>query len=196
MTTNFAEIIAEAERARVKGIVFDLYGTLLSKPRHLNAFKSLYRRLQEHGLCNTALLNAFMTQPLSLDDAIVRSGIELPPVQREMLYEELALETEGIVPYPDSQHLINAMKDLGLRVAVCSNLALPYEQVALDSLSGVDAWVMSFRVGYKKPDPQIYALTQQALALDAGDLLMVGDSLTNDVIGPRACGMKAIQMIR
>lgn len=193
---NFAEIIAEVECSGVKGIVFDLYGTLLSKPRHLNAYKSLYRRLQEHGLCDTALLSAFMTQPLSLDDAIVQSGIDLPFAQREMLYEELSLEIEGIAPYSDSQRLIDVMKDLGLRVAVCSNLALPYEQVALDSLSGVDAWVMSFRVGCKKPDPQIYALTQQALALEAGEILMIGDSLANDVIGPRAYGMRAIQIIR
>lgn len=193
---NFAEIIAEVELSRVKGIIFDLYGTLLSKPRHLNAYKSLYRLLQEHGLCDTALLSAFMTQPLSLDDAIARSGIDLPFAQREMLHEELALEIDGIAPYSDAQPLIDVIKGLGLRVAVCSNLALPYEQVALDSLSGVDAWVMSFRVGCKKPDPRIYTLTQQALALGAGDLLMVGDSLANDVIGPKACGMKAIQIIR
>jgi HAD superfamily hydrolase (TIGR01549 family) len=193
---NFAEIIAEVECSGVKGIVFDLYGTLLSKPRHLNAYKSLYRRLQEHGLCDTTLLSAFMTQPLSVDDAIARSGIDLPLAQRELLYEELALEIEAIAPYSDSQHLIDVMNGLGLKVAVCSNLALPYEQVALDSLSGVDAWVMSFRVGCKKPDPRIYALTQQALALSASDLLMVGDSLANDVIGPKVCGMKAIQIVR
>jgi HAD superfamily hydrolase (TIGR01549 family) len=193
---NFAEIIAEVECSGVKGIVFDLYGTLLSKPRHLNAYKSLYRRLQEHGQCDTALLSAFMTQPLSVEDAIARSGIDLPLVQRELLYEELALEIEGIAPYSDSQHLIDVMKGLGLKVAVCSNLALPYEQVALDNLSGIDAWVMSFRVGCKKPDPRIYALTQQALALSASDLLMVGDSLANDVIGPKVCGMKAIQIVR
>lgn len=179
-----------------KGVVFDLYGTLLHKPSVLNPYKSLLGLLQSRGTVVKPLLDAIMTQPMTLDDVIQVSGVIVQEYERDRLYSELEQELASIAPYPDSQSVIDALRASGIPMVVCSNLALPYEQVAFRSLSGVDAWVMSFRVGFKKPDPRIYELACHRLGLAPCDVLMVGDSLKNDVLGPRSVGMQSVQIKR
>jgi HAD superfamily hydrolase (TIGR01549 family) len=51
----------------------------------------------------------------------------------------------------------------------------------------VDSWV----VGVSKPDPAIYEIALARLGVAAKDVTMVGDSLVNDVQGPRARGIQA-----
>jgi len=51
----------------------------------------------------------------------------------------------------------------------------------------VDSWV----VGVSKPEPAIYEIALARLGVAAKDVTMVGDSLANDVHGPRAVGMQA-----
>jgi len=52
--------------------------------------------------------------------------------------------------------------------------------------------VDSARVGLSKPDPRIFRTAVEALGIDPGRAVMVGDSLARDMAGARAAGMAHI----
>lgn len=45
-------------------------------------------------------------------------------------------------------------------------------------------------VGVRKPDPAIYRLGVEAMGLPAGEVLVVGDSFSKDVVPARTVGCK------
>ncbi len=51
------------------------------------------------------------------------------------------------------------------------------------------AVVISEEVGIAKPDPRIFAPALQAIGVEAGDVLYVGDSVTSDMAAARNAGM-------
>jgi hypothetical protein len=85
-----------------------------------------------------------------------------------------------------------SLRDSGLRIGVCSNLALPYGPPLLSALPDTpDAVILSYEVGFMKPDPAIFHLVCDRLGLSPAEILFVGDTPSADIEGPRATGMPA-----
>jgi FMN phosphatase YigB (HAD superfamily) len=84
------------------------------------------------------------------------------------------------------------------RVGVVSNfygnLDVLLEEGGLAPL--LHAVVESARVGVEKPDPAIYRLAADRLALLPEDVVMVGDNFDRDVRAARRVGMRAIWLRR
>ncbi|PZP22266.1 MAG: hypothetical protein DI599_15830 [Pseudomonas kuykendallii] len=72
----------------------------------------------------------------------------------------------------------------GIKVAVCSNLALPYGEVVKKHFPDLDAYAFSYTVGVLKPDPTIYEAALSQLSLGAKSVWMIGDSQRCDRDGP------------
>jgi HAD superfamily hydrolase (TIGR01509 family) len=75
--------------------------------------------------------------------------------------------------------------DAGMRLAIVSNIALDIRP-ALESwgiASALDAVILSYEVGFVKPDPRIFQLAADSLGTDPADCLMIGDSAHDDVGG-------------
>ncbi len=51
-------------------------------------------------------------------------------------------------------------------------------------------------LGYAKPDPRAYIALADALTLEPGEILFVGDEPHADVIGPKAAGMRTVWINR
>jgi len=64
------------------------------------------------------------------------------------------------------------------------------ERVGLASL--LDAVYCSRALGHDKPAPEFFRAILSDLALDAEHVVMIGNSLPNDVLGANACGIRAI----
>jgi FMN phosphatase YigB (HAD superfamily) len=60
----------------------------------------------------------------------------------------------------------------------------------------VDDVVLSADCGLLKPDPAMFHLAARRLGLPPSAILMVGDSLRDDVRGARAAGMRAVWLVR
>lgn len=102
------------------------------------------------------------------------------------------------VLYPEVPDVLAALAGAGVRLAVVSNwdIALGDELAALGVRDRFDAVVVSAEVGAPKPDPAIYRAGLRALGVDAAEALFCGDEPENDVAGPRAVGMAAVQVDR
>ena len=90
--------------------------------------------------------------------------------------------------------VISELKARGLRLGVCSNFS--HSQTAFRVLEDAglrwlfDTVVISDAVTWRKPRPEIFHSTLASLAVEPGETLHVGDSLTADVGGAHSLGIQ------
>lgn len=70
------------------------------------------------------------------------------------------------------------------------NIGVVLQEFGMDGL--FDSVIESAVVGVRKPDPQIFALGVKALGLEAADVVVVGDSLSKDILPARQLGCHTI----
>jgi putative hydrolase of the HAD superfamily len=91
---------------------------------------------------------------------------------------------------------VGLLKQQGLKVGLISNIPNPkYDVLAAQApeLKDLfDAVIYSYETGHTKPDPAIFQLALTRLNVPAENTVMVGDSLTSDVMGARASGIRAL----
>ncbi|MGY0488358.1 HAD family hydrolase [Streptomyces sp. WG-D5] len=107
------------------------------------------------------------------------------PLPDERLYDALYdrhMTPAAWQPYPDTREVLAGLRELGLPVAVVSNIGWdPRPVFAAHGLDDcVDAYVLSYRHGVTKPDPRLFTAACEALGVAPGDALMVGDDRRAD----------------
>jgi len=82
----------------------------------------------------------------------------------------------------DAAATVRVLAGRGLRVAVCSDIHFDVRPAfAAAGMAGlVEVFTLSFEQGVQKPDPLMFTRTLQALGVDAGKALMVGDRSAAD----------------
>jgi FMN phosphatase YigB (HAD superfamily) len=131
-----------------------------------------------------------MTRPLSLEGAAEHFAIKISPQDLRALEDDLAKEVASVQAFPDAILAVRALQKAGIRVGVCSNLALPYAAAIERLFPALDAYTYSFAVGALKPDHAIYTDVCQKLAAPPGRSHMIGDSQRCDRDGPRSAGIE------
>ena len=192
LTDDFRRVLEQPFR----GIVFDLFGTLVERTVERHPFRQMIAWARQQGFDTHQAGRRLMSEPLDLESALEAFEWNPPANLRAQWARELAEELDSITPYPEVPALLNDLRARGLALGLCSNLARPYA-VALQRLPDVFqsvAW--SFERGALKPDPVIYAAAVQGLDLPEYACLFIGDHLVEDVEGPRAIGICSRQIIR
>jgi HAD superfamily hydrolase (TIGR01509 family) len=127
-----------------------------------------------------------------------RAGLRLPP---DLLYEILDAEQlcwdRAAQVDPDALQILSWLRARGFKRALCSNAPFPptmmRRQVDANGVGElVDTVVFSSQVGRRKPAPEIYQATLDALGVTAEKALFVGDRVREDYDGPRSLGMSAV----
>lgn len=173
---------------RPKAIAFDCYDTLLT----ITDKRRPYQQLA--ALAGGQLIPSPMITPMSLRDVVERN---VPPITLEAgrlvkLEDDLKHEVASIQPLPGAIEVLQRLRGLGFKLAIASNLALPYAEPLRHWLeSHVDVEVLSFEVNASKPSASFYREACKRLGLAPAEVLMVGNSLQNDVLGAKAAGLQA-----
>ena len=66
----------------------------------------------------------------------------------------------------------------------------------VDLLGALDGFWVSDTMGYRKPDPRAFAPALAAVGGAPAESLYVGDSLTNDIAGANAAGLRGVLLLR
>ncbi len=167
-----------------RAIAFDAFGTLVHIGRKRHPFERLMRQARDRA----KMIPSPMAQPIGLADYAAALGLPHPDAELAALDEELAT----IALYPDTLDALRLVRDRGVKVAVASNLAQPYA-ASLRALLGnlVDVWHFSFDAGSIKPEQAFYAGLTAKLGCDPAELLMVGDTWRDDIVGAVEAGSRA-----
>jgi len=124
------------------------------------------------------------------------SGPRLDECARE-IYQEWAA-CQHFFLYDDVTSVLRELAAQGLKIGLISNshrcLAAFQEHFELRGL--ITAAVSSSEHGYMKPHPSIFQAALTLAGVDAGESLMVGDSLAHDIDGARRVGMRGVLMHR
>jgi HAD superfamily hydrolase (TIGR01509 family) len=98
------------------------------------------------------------------------------------------------VRLPEAPGALEALRRLGLRLAVVSNSNGTVARLLehLDLARWFDAVVDSAVVGFEKPDPRIFRHAADLVGVQPAEAVHVGDLYSVDVLGARAAGVRAI----
>lgn len=176
--------------SKIQAVCFDAFGTLVEIGDKRRPFRTL---LSGQHLSHRTI--DALTQPLGLREVAKDLAIVIGEARLQELELDLAAECISIRLRSGMQLLWAVLRQADVRIGVCSNLAQPYAAPLLASLPGIpDALILSFEVGFIKPQPEIFQFVCQRLGLAAEQILFVGDTLEADILGPRAIGMHAISI--
>jgi len=105
------------------------------------------------------------------------SGLSDP--HAESLYQRV-IDPASWRPYPDTARVFHALRSQGIASAVVSNIAYDVRPALVAAGAQPDHVVLSYEVGFAKPDPQIFQIALDRCGVAADEALMVGDSAEND----------------
>lgn len=99
-------------------------------------------------------------------------------------------------PRPDAEPVLRILHERGLRIGVVSDCSaeLPAYFYQLPIARYVDAPVFSFVTGHRKPAPENYLACCAALQVDPAECIYVGDGGSNELVGARSLGMRAVHL--
>jgi HAD superfamily hydrolase (TIGR01509 family) len=172
----------------IQAVCFDAFGTLVEITDKRRPFRALLRG----GMAGLTAAEV-LTKPLNLREVAAEVRHELGEGGLAKLEADLQAECASVRLRPDIAEIWQSLRDRGLRIGVCSNLALPYGAPLLATLPDTpDAVILSYEVGLVKPDPAIFRLACDRLGLQPAEILFVGDTPSADIKGPKAIGMSAM----
>ncbi len=178
------ETMPSRGKGAIRAIAFDAFGTLI---RYGASRFNPYRRLLSSEHSERQRLQ-FLTRNVPAWTFAREMGAEQAMGEFEV---ELAAELSDLRLYDEATSILQQARNVGLRLAVCSNLAAEYGEAVRRLLPGLDAHILSFEVGAAKPDQAIYAAVCHALSCAPTEVVFVGDSMRCDFDGPKGFGMTA-----
>lgn len=182
----------------IKAVAFDVFGTLVRIERPTRPFRQLLRALHETG------------RPRQRDDGIRVMSSDLGLRQAADLFggvvaehtllaleADLIEELRSITVFDDVSPTLTALRDRGIKIALCSNLAAPYGPPVLDMLPvKPDFCAWSYEAGAVKPQADIYRYLCAGIDCRPDEVLMIGDTPEADMLGPRRFGMHGYHLDR
>ena len=130
--------------------------------------------------------------------AMLDLGIALTREQAANLLEAMYISGAegGKAAYPDARVTLIELRRRGFQLGIVTNRAFGGERFRTDLRSagldiGWDAVAVSVEVGYLKPHPALFEAALEQLGAAPAEVLMVGNSLAEDIAGAQALGMRA-----
>ena len=122
---------------------------------------------------------------------------KIPAAVIDRLFEELYDHFSGPEPWlvaEGARETLAALKKEGLSLGILSNWdsRLPGCLKELGIYDCFDHHVISYQVGVEKPHPRIFEEASRVSGLPPGALLMVGDSLEQDILPALEFGWRAL----
>lgn len=177
----------------LKVLVFDAFGTLVKIGTSRSPYRKLMKWLKANGRKpSTEDAGIIMSNSVDIAQLSRLFGAELPEQLLKEITNDLELELSTIELYEDTVPTLQILKESSFKIALCSNLAMPYgEQLRKLLPDFFDAVVFSYEVGAIKPEHQIYKVIQAHFGCDFPEILFIGDHPILDVETPISLGMKA-----
>ena len=204
----------------VKGLLFDLGGTLFSYTRRgrmgraiFNAAEGLgidaepeeigkaWGRSNEQTMRRYAMKDYFLHRDLFGDTLTAFADQFDKNVHDDVRERFHAAQRQAIIDHlplrEDTHDTLEALKSRGLYLAIVSNIDDDYLDPLVDKHGldeWLDHWTSSEEARSCKPHTEIYHYSLIKAGLEVHETLFVGDSLHHDVAGASAVGMRSARI--
>lgn len=183
----------------IKAIIFDFWNTLFFKGVSFISVLADYLGVKDDYHIQRIVEESCMIEPCS--DTIAAANKILRQFNIDS-GEKTAVAVAAILsrewdaqPFEHTMPTLLLLKEKGYKLGIISNAYSPFfitvsKAFNLDTI--FDAIVTSYDAGLLKPDPRIFLLALEKLAVKPIEALMVGDSLMDDIKGAESSGLKAL----
>ena len=188
---------------RIRGVVFDLWNTLVYNDHLPNPIIALAESLGVSGPGWVKVIErGMMLRPLpGIEEGIASLsrdlGVALPAGENAELarvWREACRRNRLFEDVSDSLKRLSVRYRLGL-LSNTQSFELEFlDDGILGSL--FHARLLSCHAGILKPDPALFLRMAGMLQLEPSEILMVGDNLRDDILGSEAVGMQAVLIRR
>lgn len=137
-----------------KVIVFDTFGTLVKIGESRSPYRKLMKWLKENGRKPTMQdANIIVSNAVDIKQ-LAKLFVHVIPAQLlNEINADLQFELNTIELYEDTITMLQNLKDYGFKIALCSNLTMPYGDQLKRVLPNLfDAVILSYEVGTIKPE--------------------------------------------
>ncbi|MFX7075037.1 HAD family hydrolase [Acinetobacter baumannii] len=176
-----------------KVIVFDAFGTLVKIGTSRSPYRKLMKWLKDNGRKpSTKDANIIMSNPVDIAELAMLFGEKIPTQLLHEINDDLLFELSTIELYKDTTSTLQILKEHGFKIALCSNVAMPYGEQLKKLLPNVfDALFLSYEIGAIKPEENIYEVIKTHFSCEMSEILFIGDHPVLDVEKPISLGMDA-----
>lgn len=202
----------------MKGIIFDYGGTLDTNGVHWS--EVLWKAYQKENIKVTkeAFRDAYVfaerrleAEPVVLPEdnflAVLRKKTD---IETRYLMDNGIWEVDELTRRPDAEHIaldcyIEARKQVSKSIEILKQLAGKYKLALVSNFYGnlesvlsdfgfdcFSTVVESAVVGVRKPDARIFSIALERMGLNAEEVVVVGDSLKNDIMPAKSVGCKTM----
>lgn len=157
---------------------------------HSEAFRLQIERCGEVG----AIHNRLIRSQLILE--AVHRPIALAPQMADVYWNAFM---EHMQPFADAADTLDALRALGIRVGIGTNMTADRQFDKLKKLGlmeRIDFMVTSEEAGAEKPSAKLFALCVEKAGCAAGECAFVGDSLEKDALGACRAGLRGLWLRR
>lgn len=192
----------------IKAVIFDLYETLITEwvsRKYLSSecardlgidhllfreiWNSRHRDMDTGHLSYRQVLSEILTAAGKTPDAALMDACEEKRITGKN--DCFAVIEENIL------QMLSALKQQGLQLCLCSNCSADeVEGLFSSSLYPLfDAVILSYQVGFAKPDRQIYLHCANELSVQPDECLFVGDGGSRELYGAQEAGMHPLRAL-
>ena len=183
MTPKTIHVLNKIDVEKYPYIIFDCFGTLLN-------IQTCYpfKEVQEYLKISK---NDILKKSFNIEDIREKLNDEIFQIFQEKLQKDL----ETITIFQDAEMIINMLERKNIKYSICSNLASVYGK-SVEKFFLKEKLILSYLVGYKKPEKEIYQICEKNSYEKKENILFVGDNLYNDYLEPIQYGFQALYLKR
>jgi putative hydrolase of the HAD superfamily len=193
---------------KYKAVIFDLFGTLVDNFAG-RRYEQLYRQMAELlGVDGETFWRTWVSEPFVrrrasgqyerfeeyVQDVCAAMRVTYDPAAiPEVIELRMQVVRDNMKPRPDTVSTLEAIRGLGLKVGLVSDCSCEVPVVWPETpMAGlVDEAIFSCTAKIKKPDPRLYEMICERLAVRPQECLYVGDCGSDELAGARQAGMDA-----
>lgn len=187
----------------IKGIIFDLDGTLLDRDKSLIAFlENQYNRFQA---LKSVEMHVFIQRFIELDqkgyvwkDKVYQNLIDelsFELTSEELLEDYVELFQKHCIGFSGLIEILEYIKNLDIKLGIITN---GFGRFQMNNINGLkidhyfDEILISEIEGVRKPDIEIFSRALTRLGIESHEAIFVGDHPVNDVEASIKAGMMGI----
>lgn len=179
-----------------KAVIFDCFGTLMEIREKNMPYRYLRDELYKNNIVVKNFAQLIMENNYNIENVEKIVNFKFSNEQKIRFKQMLEKELRSIHIFDDVNQYLGSLKEKNIKSILCSNLAFPYGKSAKSSTLPLDSYVLSYEVGYTKPNKEIFQLCLDKYALKKEEVVYVGDSVKDDYNGATNFGIKVFLIKR
>ena len=197
----------------IRGVIFDMYETLIThyhgkSPLYfspqmaaeagvsLTDFQEIWRGKERERTIGKMTLEETLTQILKENSSI--DGEEIEQKVAQLTAKRISTATDCFRNlHPEILPMLEELKQRNIKIGLISNCFSEEAKVIRESVLApyFDVMCLSYELGMRKPEPEIYAECVRKLGVKASECLYVGDGGSSELEAASALGMTALQAV-